>query len=239
MIVSEPKPINEILILLKDKKKLFLIGCGDCATSCRVGGLEDLPKIAEQLESHGKEVLGWLVPLQSCMQGKVKMELKSVASLIKKSDAILSFSCGAGTQTLVKLFPEKIVYPAVNTVFLATTVRAGHFLQQCSMCGDCVLGITGGLCPQTLCAKSLMNGPCSGSVDGKCETFKDRDCVWHTIYNNLKARGELENFQVSLPMKDFSRLSSQAEKKVDPLRLNPPREDVQDHSLNKKGRQKK
>ena len=118
MIVSEPKPITEILTLLRGKKKVFLIGCGDCATSCRVGGLEDLPKIAEQLESNGKEILGWFVPLQTCMQAKVKIELKAVSDLIKQSDALLSFSCGAGTQTLVRLFPEKIVYPAVNTVFL-------------------------------------------------------------------------------------------------------------------------
>ncbi len=220
MIVSEYKSMDEMLLLLQGKKKIFLIGCGDCATACRVGGLEDLPKVAETLEAAGKEVLGWFVPFQGCMQSKVKIELKAVKDLIEKSDAILSFSCGAGTQTLAKLYPEKIIYPAVNTVFLATTIRAGHFLQQCSMCGDCVLGVTGGLCPQTLCAKSLMNGPCSGSVDGKCETYRDRDCVWHTIYNNLKARGELENFQVSLPMKDFSRINNQAEKKVDPLRLN-------------------
>ena len=221
MIVSEYKPIEEILALLGEKKKIFLIGCGDCATACRVGGLEDLPKVAEKLQSFGKESVGWFVPFQSCTQGKVKLELKAVKELIDECEAILSFSCGAGTQTLVALFPDKIIYPGVNTVFLATTVRAGHFLQQCSMCGDCVLGVTGGLCPQALCAKSLMNGPCSGSVNGKCETYKDRDCVWHTIYNNLKARGELENFQVSLPMKDFSRVSNKAEKKVDPLRLNP------------------
>lgn len=220
MIVSEYKPVEEMLALLGNKKKIFLIGCGDCATACRVGGLEDLPKIAEKLQEYGKEIIGWFVPFQGCMQAKVKIELKAVKNLIDESEAIISFSCGAGTQTLVKLFPEKIIYPGVNTAFLATTVRAGHFLQQCSMCGDCVLGVTGGLCPQTLCAKSLMNGPCSGSVNGKCETYKDRECVWHEIYNNLKARGELESFQINLPMKDFSRVNNQAEKKVNPLRLN-------------------
>ena len=86
-----------------------------------------------------------------------------------------------------------------------------------------MLGITGGLCPQTLCAKSLMNGPCSGSVDGRCEVFQDRDCVWHTIYNNLKERGELEDFEISLPMKDYSRVSNQAEKKVTPLKIKEKR----------------
>ncbi|MEI6092873.1 MAG: 5,10-methylenetetrahydrofolate reductase, partial [bacterium] len=117
MIVSEYKPMEEIITLLGDKKKIFLIGCGDCATACRVGGLEDLPKIAEKLRECGKEVVGWFVPFQGCLQAKVKIELKAVKNLIEEAEAILSFSCGAGTQTLVKLFPEKIIYPGVNTAF--------------------------------------------------------------------------------------------------------------------------
>jgi len=218
MIVSEQKTIEEVLELLKKKKKVFLVGCGDCAAACRSGGLEDLPLYAEKLEAAGVTIIGWFVPQQTCMAPKTKLELKAVQHLIKKSDAILSFSCGAGTQTLSKILPDKTVLPAVNTVFLASTLRAGHFLQYCSLCGDCVLGVTGGLCPQTLCAKSLMNGPCSGSIDGKCETYRDRNCVWHDIYTELKQRGELESFQVKLPMKDFSKINLQSEKKVQPMK---------------------
>jgi len=218
MIVSEQKPIKELVELLRNCKKVFLVGCGDCASACRSGGLEDLPVFAEKLEAEGYSVVGWFVPQQTCMAPKTKIELKVVEPLITEADAVLSFSCGAGTQTLSDIIPNKIVLPAVNTVFLASTVRAGHFLQYCSMCGDCVLGVTGGLCPQTLCAKSLMNGPCSGSIDGKCETYRDRDCVWHNIYNKLKQRGELDDFQIRLPMKDFSKLNIQSEKKVEPIK---------------------
>jgi len=218
MIVSEYKPMEEIFALIGDKKKVFLIGCGDCAAACRVGGIDDLPAFAEKLEAEKINVVGWFVPEHGCMMQRVKQELKPVYSKIENSDVILSFSCGAGTQALARIFEEKIVLPAVNTAFLATTIKVGQFVQQCSMCGDCVLGITGGYCPQTLCAKSLMNGPCSGSVDGKCETYRDKDCVWHQIYNSLKKRGELEKFQATLPMKDFSRLSSQSHKHVIPRR---------------------
>ncbi|MBN1115361.1 MAG: methylenetetrahydrofolate reductase C-terminal domain-containing protein [Oligoflexia bacterium] len=220
MIVSETKPMEEIVELLEGYKKVFIVGCGDCASACRVGGIEDLPPIAEKLEEHGFEVTGWIVPAQSCMQPKTKLELKSVSHLIEESDIIISFSCGAGTQTLCSILAGKIVVPGTNTIFLATTKRAGDFVQQCSMCGDCVLGITGGLCPQTLCAKSLMNGPCSGSVDGKCETYREQDCVWHKIYETLKQRGKLENFQTKIYMKDFSRLRNQAVKKVVPKKIN-------------------
>ena len=220
MIVSEQKNIAEVLELLKNKKKVFLVGCGDCAAACRSGGLEDLPLYAEKLEAAGISVLGWFVPLQTCMAPKVRLELKEVETLIKEADAVLSFSCGAGTQTLSQLLVDATVLPAVNTVFLAGTLRAGHFQQLCSMCGDCVLGVTGGLCPQTLCAKSLMNGPCSGSINGKCETYNEQNCVWHDIYNKLKSSGELESFQTRLPMKDFSKLSVQSERKVEPVKKN-------------------
>ena len=219
MIISEQKPVEEVLELLKKKKKVFLIGCGDCATACRSGGLDDIPLYAEKLEAVGITVIGWFVPQQTCIMLQTKLELKSVKKLIAEVDAVISFSCGAGTQTLSKLIPDKIVLPGVNTVFLGSTLRAGQFLQHCSMCGDCVLGITGGLCPQTLCAKSLMNGPCSGSIDGKCETYRDKDCVWHNIYNILKQRGELESFQIRLPMKDFSKVNIQSAKTVQPINM--------------------
>jgi ferredoxin len=218
MIVSEQKPIKELMELLKKSRKVFLVGCGDCAAACRSGGLEDLPLFAEKLEAEGISVAGWFVPQQTCMAPRTKIELREVETLIEGVDAVLSFSCGAGTQTLSNILPNKLIFPAVNTVFLASTLRAGHFLQHCSMCGDCVLGVTGGLCPQTLCAKSLMNGPCSGSIDGKCETYRDRDCVWHNIYNTIKERGELDSFQIRLPMKDFSKLNTQSEKMVQPMR---------------------
>lgn len=219
MIISEQKLVEEVVELLKKKKKVFLVGCGDCAAACRSGGLDDLPVYAEKLEAAGITVTGWFVPQQTCMMLKTKLELKEVKKLIDNSDAVLSFSCGAGTQTLSQLITNKIVLPAVNTVFLGSTVRAGQFLQHCNMCGDCVLGVTGGLCPQTLCAKSLMNGPCSGSIDGKCETYRDKDCVWHNIYNTLKERGELESFEVKLPMKDFSKINIQSAKTVQPINV--------------------
>ncbi len=219
MIISEQKPVEEVLELLKHNKKVFLIGCGDCSAACRSGGLEDLPLYAEKLEAAGVCVVGWFVPQQTCMMLRTKQELKAVEKLIDEADLVISFACGAGTQTLSQLMPGKITIPGVNTIFLGSTLRAGQFLQHCSMCGDCVLGVTGGLCPQTLCAKSLMNGPCSGSIDGKCETYRDKDCVWHNIYHNLKQRGELEHFQIKLPMKDFSKVNIQSARTVQPINI--------------------
>jgi hypothetical protein len=223
MIVSEKKTIDEIVGLLNGAKKVFLTGCGDCAAACRVGGNEDMPELATKLEEKGITVLGWIVPEQSCNLLKTKIELKASEQLINDAEVIVSTACGAGIQTIGEILEQKNVIPGVNSQFLGTTKRAGDFKQQCLMCGDCVLGITCGICPQTHCAKSLMNGPCSGSVDGKCETYRDRDCAWHKIYGKLKEQGRLEAFEVRLPMKDYSNQKNQAELKVKPVKINTNR----------------
>jgi hypothetical protein len=51
----------------------------------------------------------------------------------------------------------------------------------CHSCGQCVLRSTSLVCPQT-CPKQMRNGPCGGSMFGKCEVFPDRDCVWTKIH---------------------------------------------------------
>ena len=88
--------------------------------------------------------------------------------------------------------PQLPVYPANNTLFLGQVERVGMFHEYCRMCGDCVLGSTGGVCPVTKCAKSLVNGPCGGQKNGKCEVNPDNDCAWILIYNRLEALGQLD-----------------------------------------------
>ncbi len=38
MIVSQKKPFEEILKAIGPRKKIFIIGCGECATTCKTGG---------------------------------------------------------------------------------------------------------------------------------------------------------------------------------------------------------
>jgi hypothetical protein len=77
-------------------------------------------------------------------------------------------------------------------MFLGQVERVGIFNEYCRMCGDCVLGSTGGICPITKCAKSLVNGPCGGQKNGKCEVNPNNDCAWIMIYNRLKEIGQLD-----------------------------------------------
>ena len=92
-------------------------------------------------------------------------------------------------------------------MFIGETSSTGVWQERGQGCGDCVLGITGGLCPVTRCAKGLLNGPCGGSQGGKCEvsaTLKcDVPCVWAMIYERLGQLGELDRLLTYQPPKDW------------------------------------
>jgi len=85
--------------------------------------------------------------------------------------------------------------PALDTKFLGKVERIGRFYERCRACGDCVLHETGGICPVTLCAKGLLNGPCGGQADGKCEVGGGQtDCAWVQIYHRLAERQLMPQF---------------------------------------------
>ena len=61
----------------------------------------------------------------------------------------------------------------------------------------------GGICPVTRCAKRLLNGPCGGSSEERCEVDPDRPCAWQLIYHRLKAIGQLDNLDEIVPPRDW------------------------------------
>jgi hypothetical protein len=120
------------------------------------------------------------------------------------AEAVLSLACGLGPQTIARLYPALPVFPAQNTVFLGAEEREeGNIEERCAACGDCILGLTGGICPIARCAKSLLNGPCGGSQNGKCEIGQDRDCAWALIIERLEKLGKLQNLEVIQPPKNY------------------------------------
>ena len=158
MIISENKPMDEILGFLKNAEKVVLVGCNQCAATCKSGGEEEVLKMKEVLESEGKTVLGYIILDPACNLLKSKKDLKSLKSELADADAVLSLACGDGTQTIVKNLKKIPVYPANNTMFIGETKRVGEFEEACKACGECELGWTGGICPVTMCAKGLING---------------------------------------------------------------------------------
>ena len=201
MIITEKKPLQELLSMLGGVKKVALVGCGNCASACRTGGEAEMKELTDALAAHGIEVVATALPEECCHKMLVKRETKALRAC--GAEAIIGMACGDGVQTVADnlLLP---VYPANNTLFLGQVERVGIFHEYCRMCGDCVLGATGGICPVTQCAKSLVNGPCGGQKNGKCEVNPDNDCVWIRIYERLVALGQEERLAQPRPDKGYA-----------------------------------
>ncbi|MFA5143233.1 MAG: methylenetetrahydrofolate reductase C-terminal domain-containing protein [Candidatus Omnitrophota bacterium] len=208
MIITKQKAIKDILAYLENQKKIFLIGCGECSTTCKTGGEDEIKKIKTALEKEGKAVTGYSIPQAPCIAAKVKMELAKNRKAIASSDAILVLACGLGIQSVKEnLRSEKPIHVGCDTLFMGAIDSAGTFLERCSACGDCALELTGLICPITRCPKSLLDGPCGGQDKGKCEVDKTRDCAWILIYNELKKNGRLDLLRQIRPPKDYSKLT--------------------------------
>ena len=208
MIITKQKELKEILKNLKDDKKVFIVGCGECSATCQSGGEKEVLRMKEILEKEGKAVTGWAVPEAPCVASQVKMVMAKNRKALQEADSILVMACGLGAQSVMENDREKKgVHTGCDTLFMGEIDKDGVFLERCSACGDCVLEETGGLCAVTRCPKGLLDGPCGGTDKGKCEVDKDRDCVWTLIYNALKERKKLHLLkEIHLP-KDYSRMS--------------------------------
>ena len=182
MIITQKKPIEELLAMLGDVKKVAIVGCANCAAACQTGGEKEVLEMKALLEEKGYEVVATVTPAECCHKLLVKKDTKPIKD--SGAEAIVGMSCGDGVQTVADNINLPI-YPANNTMFLGQVERVGMFNEYCRMCGDCVLGSTGGICPITKCAKSLVNGPCGGQKNGKCEVNPENDCAWIQIYNRL------------------------------------------------------
>jgi hypothetical protein len=207
MIITRRKPFEEIMEFLNGKNRVFLTGCSLCATSCMTGGEKEVLEMKARLEKEGKEVTGYVVLDPSCNKLQARAALKKQKSEVEAADAVLCMACGDGAQTVAELVKIP-VYPANDTMFIGEVERIGHYSEACRACGQCELGWTAGICPITRCAKSLLNGPCGGSRNGKCEVNPENDCAWILIYNRLKELGQLEQIVKIKAPKDYSKFAN-------------------------------
>lgn len=202
MLYTENKPIEEILESLGDEKNIFLLVCNGCAEACETGGAEALLEMKAKLQKAGKNVTGELLVDFLCNKVLIASRLAREAEKLDQSDSILTITCGIGVQAVSKVV-DKVVHPAANTVSLGGLQGLWPAEERCQACGACVLDYTGGICPIAFCAKSLLNGPCGGSQDGKCEVNKETDCVWQLIYDRLKELNKLETLARIIEPKDW------------------------------------
>jgi len=192
MLVSEQKPLEEILHSLEGEDTVFLLGCRGCAEASHTGGEKEVLTMKANLEEEGKTISGYTVLDFLCQKALVKTGLQPFRDRIMSSDSVLVMCCGVGVQAVAAVV-DRVIHPACNTLSMGGAAGEWRGSERCAECGDCLLDYTGGICPLTACTKSLINGPCGGSKLGKCEASDEKDCAWVLIYDRLKQQDRLEN----------------------------------------------
>lgn len=204
MIIANKKQLEKIKEMIKGYKKVLNIGCAGCTAVCLAGGQKEVEDLCTQLTISLKEdkvvfeINGYTVERQC-----EPHFLEELDEIVKPYDALLSMACGAGVQFLADRYPEKPVFPAVDTVFVGVNKDIGWYEERCKSCGDCLLGMTGGVCPIAMCAKSLLNGPCGGPQGDHCEVDNEVPCAWVKIYERLKAQGRLDDIMKIQPAREW------------------------------------
>jgi ferredoxin len=206
MIVADRKKIPEIRDMIKGHQRVLLVGCGTCVTVCLAGGEREVGllgsalRMALRLAGRGNVVVDECTIERQCEDAFIDV----LAQRVGDYDAVCSLGCGAGVQALAERFPQLPVYPGLNTQFMGILESQGVWTEKCAGCGNCRLGEFASVCPITRCAKHLLNGPCGGSQDGKCEVHADLECGWQLIYDRARALGVLERFAEIVPPHDWS-----------------------------------
>jgi len=204
MITAERKPLEEIIESVKPFQRILLVGCNECVTVCAAGGRKEVGLLASALQMNFMKSGQTMEIKELTLERQCDPEyVEELSTHVDQADAILSMACGCGVQEVARRYKEKPVFPAVNTKFMGASERQGVWAERCQGCGDCLLGITGGICPIARCSKRLLNGPCGGSTNGKCEISPEVDCVWQLIWDRLKALGMEDRYEDIMPAKNW------------------------------------
>ena len=206
MIISEKKAIEEISKITQNHNNFFILGCGECATSCKTGGFEEVIEMETFLKGAGKNVNGSGVCETSCDERKLKKFIRDNKENIEKSDCFIVLSCGAGAQVLRRNSDREILI-GINTMFLGMIERLGNFEEYCMQCGNCTISHTFGFCTKTRCSKGLVNGPCGNAKNGMCEQRSSKKCVWIEIFDFLKTKNKIKEFLNINIANDYTKLN--------------------------------
>jgi ferredoxin len=217
MIVAERKPVDEVYEFVKDYKNVLVVGCKGCVTIHPAGGEKEVGILSTALRMTSilKKKKTEIVISQTTIERQCEKEwVKEISNLVDDADVVVSMACGAGVQLFAEIYQTKPVFPGVNTKFIGITETQGQWSERCAACGNCILHITGGICPIARCSKSLLNGPCGGSQNGKCEINENVECGWQLIYDRLKMLNKLHMLNEIVPIKDWSTSSHGGPRKV-------------------------
>ncbi len=205
MITAEMKPFAEIVAMLEGASRVLVAACNTCVTVCHAGGKREAALLASQLRIHARENGLAREVRETVVERHCDAEfVEALAPELEWPEVMLSTACGVGVNYVAECFASKRILPGLNTTFLGATDVPGRWREMCGGCGDCVLHLTGGICPVVRCAKSIQNGPCGGSQEGRCEVDPDVPCAWQEIIDRVTAQGRAASLETVLPLKDWS-----------------------------------
>jgi hypothetical protein len=165
--------------------------------------------MAAKIDGEEKEIEERTLDRQCVKDFVIELE-----DMLEQYDAVLSLGCGAGVQAVADMYEETPIIPALNTEFLGETRDQGLWVENCLGCGDCMLYHFGGVCPLARCSKQILNGPCGGSIEGRCEVNPDIPCAWQQIIDRLSAFDALDRLEEVYPPKDWSKKQGKGPRKI-------------------------
>jgi hypothetical protein len=211
LIIGEQKPLQEITDMLESggAKRILVLGCDSCMTVALAGGKEEVRDLAGDLRDHAKSHgLDWRIKGMTLTRQCERAFEDTIAADVANCDAVVSLGCSIGAQMMAEHYPGKDVIPGINTSNMGAPEKRGIYREKCIGCGDCTIHRTAGICVLTRCPKGLQNGPCGGSVNGKCEIDPDTDCAWYLVFEALKEKGKQSEMLDPVPPKDWSKSHS-------------------------------
>jgi ferredoxin len=209
MIIAERKPLAEIKAMISPYKKILIVGCGTCVAVCLAGGEKEVGLLASQLRlalglEDRRVEIGEITVERQC---DVEF-LTPLCDFILDYEAIISMACGAGVQFLKQICGLQPIFPGVNTTFIGVNNEVGYYTERCRACHTCYLGVTGAICPVTMCPKGLLNGPCGGTLNGYCEVHPEMECAWSRIHHRLELEGRVDTMRQILPLHAHDRTTT-------------------------------
>ncbi len=205
MIVAQRKPFDRIYEMIQSFDKVLVAGCGGCVTVCLTGGEQAVSVLAAELRLKDKIAGRQREIVERTVTRQCDAEfVRELAEDAGAADGVLSTACGVGVNYMTEVLEGPVVLPAMDTTFMGANIAEGTWSERCAGCGNCMLDLTGGICPIARCSKSLMNGPCGGTQNGKCEVSEEIDCAWALIVERMTSLGRVEELTEVLPPRDWS-----------------------------------
>ncbi len=190
MFVIVPKPSDEIRSALGDRKHVVAVKCYGCMEV--YASEERIDECVEALDISSVHRWNYLCREEFC---------REFAARVADGDAVVVFSCGVGIQTMAGVMDVPVI--AGCDTFRVPGFQGLHVQDvDCKGCAQCFLNDTAGICPVTACAKGLLNGPCGGAKNGKCEVDDAVDCAWLRI---LERKGGEDVAEGEVAVLDYRR----------------------------------